>query len=175
MPNTELGKRYKKFGGLRSTIKRFGEGELSLEDIAKSIDYSRETVRNDIKREIGTDGYDNLLIQKRQSTEAQPEAPLTLSEVKKRVADLLREADTGARDELEGLAKVLNELERAGVSLTATLTRSGHMRFTLADGTPLSIRIAEVSGDQREHGYGFYRFKISPSKAASVFAIKHAD
>lgn len=167
--------RYRKLGGLSAVMKRYAADELTLQQIGDAIGYTKETVRNDIKSQIGESGLEDLKAQKRearlQTRRLYHERIVNISEAKEHIAGLMSEADERTRKELQALTQVLTEVEKAGIALTVRFTRHGATQFVLANETPVTIRVGIIDGSVKEHKYGIHRFKISQTASEREFTI----
>lgn len=164
-------RRYRNLGGLASVIERYERGEFTLRSIGDAVGASRETVRNDIKRLVGSRSYGEAMERRRAASRTRQDVRMSLPEAVK----YFSEANTA---ESRVLADTLDEMRKAGVPLTVTLTRVGALVYTLADGRCVKIRVAVVKGNRTEHKIGFHRFKmtnaISPCPFM-VFALRVGD
>lgn len=175
---SDIKERYHKLGGLPSVIESYQAGKLNLKEISEAIGYSKETIRNDIKRQVGESGFNQLMAKKYETRRAQTEVSMDISEAIKYLAGLMREANKTSKQELLVVAQVLGEINKMGVPLSMSITRYGAMRFALADGTPVGIRVGVVDGSLQEHEKGIYRFKTSPKTSErefSIFAIRDGN
>jgi DNA-binding Lrp family transcriptional regulator len=171
--------RYRRLGGLPSALRRYERGEVTLAEIASAIGFSRETVRSDFKRHLG-EGEFREVVERRREARRQRRAAVSLdiAAARARLAREMREADEPTKKELRVLSQVLGEMSEAGVPLSVTVAPGGSMKFALADGRGVNIRVAVVGGSLKEHKIGFHRFKITPGVARypfSVFALGVGD
>jgi hypothetical protein len=99
------------------------------------------------------------------------ETRMDISEAIKHLAGLMKDADEASKQELLALSQVLGEINKTGAPVSMSITRFRAKRFTLADGTPVNIRVGVVDGSLNEHAQGIYRFKTSPKTSQSEYSI----
>ena len=174
-PQVRTRTRYCPLGGLSCVVRRFEAGEVNLDTIAEPAGCSRETVRQDIIRHVGTARYEEILCHRLRHRHPPRTVSLDLADALKVLAHPT-DSLGGKADPL--LPSVLSAAQKAGVVLRVMLAREKDAKLFLPNGKPLCVRTVRVNDNVREHRLGLHRFKTGPhlaSFAAVIFCIqKHS-
>jgi hypothetical protein len=172
MTSQNVAARYNKLGGIDEFIERFGRGKGTLMSVAKAARVSRETIRNDIKRHIGNEGYARLVAKRREVLHAEsPLRALDIDAAQRRLIAMERVADQETRREYQVIRAVLRQMKDAGVPLTFLPSRSSGFKYELPNGHRVQIRVAFVDESRKDHANGFYRFKVNPDVTRYSFVV----
>ena len=165
---SEMGsKRYDSLGGLANVARQYGSGDATLTQIARSVGCSDVTVRKDILRLCGEDGYKRLR-QERRLRAAIQDAPesLPLVEAIANARNLRRRASSGELWRLDAEIALMEALEREDIDALVT---NVNKRFLISLGSrPLQVRYASPDRSLTEHRFGLHRFKARGDYAGSV-------
>lgn len=163
--------KYNKLGGIDNALHRLQSGKDSFTSIGRAIDFSAETVRQDILKYIGAAEYAKLKSQKQQ--EYSP-VEIDLSGAIELLKKWQKSANGGEALKFECIVQTLSEARRHGVPLMAVTIihrrkKDTRITFKLADGRKVLVRPVFVLGGLSEHRIGLHRMR--PPKVKADFVI----
>jgi len=159
--------RYSPLGGLRGVVRVLRSRGATLKGIADRVGVSRETVRQDLIKMLGEEGYQEVAAAMR--PEPKRDQVMPVADAVAAIRSSGRQSDDRS---MLATAAVLEELASNGVAIEATLMPSSAWRFHVGV-RPLTIRIGFPNENHKEFSMGLFRFKVSgfSSPEVAVFAM----